>query len=440
MIDFGYGMTFGTVEGRASLPGASLIVDFHADDLNMLLAADAPVSAWTARVGGIVASGTSTARPLLKKAWVGGRSYVKFDGVNDLLETTSFFDSSYNAAFTMVVVRDYAGLEPSSGYLTMTASNNAGANTWVTQYNRSTTALIIANLTASVQFFPASNAVAVEVWTFDGTTVTHRHNGVATALTIPGNLGLSGPMGLGNYPGGGFPGSPYIRRLAIYKKCLSPSECRAVEAICYADSGMRGRKMNYYLGDSQTLGTAATSGNDYPAYVEHALGATYNNARNAVAGRTLANMLANYATEVRPNLMSGVQNRVIVRAGTNDLYFGANAVPTFADLQSLCDLVRADGAKVAVCTLMKRTDVGTPAGFETRRSSLNTLIDGAGASLADAIVHLGNSTLYPEFANTADATYFVDLVHNTDAGNSIVAIGNGGGAGAGGVLEALNAL
>lgn len=192
-------------------------------------------------------------------------------------------------------------------------------------------------------------------------------------------------------------------------------------------------------GDSLTAGFGLTIPPDvtYPnqtvALLSYAASAVNN---VAVGGNTAAQRTAALSSAVYPLWKNdGAPQIVIIWAGTNDLYFGASAATTYANIKAYCTTLRAakPNAKIIVLDVLPRTNSGTPGTFETDRQTVNTSLRGdfptstaysliyTGASYADYLVDIGSNTTIGLAGQTTNATYYLDLVHLTSTGYGIVA-------------------
>lgn len=155
----------------------------------------------------------------------------------------------------------------------------------------------------------------------------------------------------------------------------------------------------------------------------------------AVAGQTVATMITNAASVVDTLYSVGAsRTTLVVWGGTNDLYFGADAATTYSRIVSYCNARKAAGWRVAVLTILPRTQSGIPAGFETERAALNALLRAdaptatayskitTGASYADFLVDVADDSLIGDAGDELNTTYYSsDKVHLVNAGYAIIA-------------------
>lgn len=147
----------------------------------------------------------------------------------------------------------------------------------------------------------------------------------------------------------------------------------------------------------------------------------------AVSGQTLAQMQADYATQIKPLSQPslGAKNICVLWGGTNDMVsVGGNqtAATTLSRFYTYADTLRADGFKTVGLTIIPRTDAAAPGDFETKRQAFNADVDANWASHFDAIVQLHLDAMFDAAADSANATnYNADLVHLSATGYGHVA-------------------
>lgn len=190
-------------------------------------------------------------------------------------------------------------------------------------------------------------------------------------------------------------------------------------------------------GDSLTEGYGLTIPPDakYPDQVVAPLGYAVDQLWNvAVGGQTAANRTSAAPTVVDPKYKTnGAPQIVIFWAGTNDLYFGTSAATTYARIVAYATARKAAGWRVVLLTILPRSNIGTPAGFEVARQSVNDslLTDFStatgeagiwtGAAYADYLVHVGGDSTIGDAGDENNATYYADTIHPTAAGHAIMA-------------------
>lgn len=178
-------------------------------------------------------------------------------------------------------------------------------------------------------------------------------------------------------------------------------------------------------GDSMTYGLGVAVGSTYPQQLEGLLGADWAVGDSGANSDTVADMSGDAATEVDAFYDAsayGADNWCVLFGGTNDLYFGASAATTESRIQTYCEDRQAVGFKVVVCTVLPRSDAGTPAGFEADRQAVNTWLRANYESFADALADLAADTRIGDAGDEEDTTYYqADLVHPNATGAGVIA-------------------
>lgn len=176
-----------------------------------------------------------------------------------------------------------------------------------------------------------------------------------------------------------------------------------------------------FEGDSLTVGVGSTGGNEYPTQTMALFSDVWHYYNFGVNGQTVAQMIADAASQVDPTLVPPAVNICILWGGTNSLYFGGTAAATYADIVTYCNARRAAGWTVIVGTITPRTNAGTPGTFEADRQTVNAAIRANWPSFADALADIAADSRLGDAGDETDTTYYTDLVHMTDAGYAVVA-------------------
>lgn len=147
----------------------------------------------------------------------------------------------------------------------------------------------------------------------------------------------------------------------------------------------------------------------------------------ATAGYKTTDVLAGtpYLTTSGRWAASGLrtQNVAVVWLGTNDIYLAGSGTgigaATWANLQTICSELKADGHTVIIVTCMDRQQVGTPAWYATERTTLNNAIRSGYAAVADVLFDVAAMT---EFSDSTNTTYFqADYCHLSQTGHDLFA-------------------
>lgn len=125
----------------------------------------------------------------------------------------------------------------------------------------------------------------------------------------------------------------------------------------------------------------------------------------AVAGRTVATMLANYNSEILPygRYYEHQERILILYGGINDLFANRTAVNIYNDLKSMWLNSKNNGFKTVAFRICESTDLTGPQ--EAERVALNNLIS-SDISLFDYLIY--TDVLFPD---ASDTTFFADGTH-----------------------------
>jgi lysophospholipase L1-like esterase len=111
---------------------------------------------------------------------------------------------------------------------------------------------------------------------------------------------------------------------------------------------------------------------------------------------------------------------VLVFKGTNDMgVANRTGAQVYADLQTYCGSIRANGGKVIVCTLLPRTSYGLS--NTTEFAAFNTSVRTNWATFADGFVDFNQHPVMGAGGAPADSTLYLDGLHPTMYGNSLLA-------------------
>lgn len=228
-----------------------------------------------------------------------------------------------------------------------------------------------------------------------------------------------------------------VAAVALYDRILTDAEVAGVERYLCAQYAITfqskptvyGRASGFFAGDSLTAGQGSTGGQTYPAQMAAILASNPVGLNVMGASGTTAQGWVDTYWDQYLNLNWRRVNQTVnqvahIWLGTNDLWLSSDPVslvPTvFANLKILWARARALGFKVVASTELPRSNSPTPAGFETARQMLNTLIRGASA-FYDYLADVGADATIGEAGQETNTTYYADLVHLTNAGYAIVA-------------------
>jgi hypothetical protein len=237
---------------------------------------------------------------------------------------------------------------------------------------------------------------------------------------------ISGDFYAGMYFAPGYD-NPFHRlaAMALYPFALTDAQVRqAVSALKARVAKSQTVVMqNVYVaeGDSISDTNFSNTTTHYPGiFVANSspkmVGACY-----AVSGSSISNLNARAASvdAIIPAVTGGRKFILSVLCGTNDLT-GTDAASFLTSLAAYCDARRAAGWKVVVGTILPRSDAGA-ATFNSRRATVNAAITSSWVGVhCNAVADFAaDATMGPDAA-AANTTYYLDGVHPTNAGQTIL--------------------
>ena len=219
--------------------------------------------------------------------------------------------------------------------------------------------------------------------------------------------------------------------LIVYSSVLTAREIMQVERFLAAKSALAPALTDNVLvfaGNSIVAGQGVTLGiTDFTSIAKAALDdpdswkAPNVRAYNVgVGGQTTAQMLTADRTSVDRKLSEyHPANVVILFEGTNDLYYGASAATTLANLLAEYQNVKnaCPGVIVGVGSILPRSQGATPGTFNADRATVNAGL--ASAIGSDVVDFAADATMGPDGASD-NATYYQDGTHPTVAGHAIL--------------------
>jgi lysophospholipase L1-like esterase len=173
-------------------------------------------------------------------------------------------------------------------------------------------------------------------------------------------------------------------------------------------------------GNSMTYGTGGTS--PYPAQLATLLPSCLVT-NVAVESADTPGLTSTAPTRITPLYSPRrTKNIAVIWEGTNDIYLDdTDGTTAYNRLVTYCQARRASGFKVIICTLLPRSNIGTPEDFETQRQTCNGLITANWATFADALADFAADGRIGDAGDELDTTYYPDKVHMTNAGYAIIA-------------------
>jgi lysophospholipase L1-like esterase len=247
---------------------------------------------------------------------------------------------------------------------------------------------------------------------FDSTT------GAISAATLAG--GMIGNTDITS----GYVLSGYVAAVIGYGRVLSGGEATVIRGamrqlfnlVSVPNSGRV-----VFIGDSIVIngGTGNQWGYGFAKMAQRSLSndvAFYNLGKG---GTSIHDKLATYATDGAGCILQKYSdNRVVfLMYGTNDLtLLGRTAAQIYADIQTYCGYVRADGGKIIVATILP--NAAWDSTQQTTRNDLNTLIRTNWASFADGLCDFANNAIMGPQSAASDSSLYGDGLHPTRLGHT----------------------
>lgn len=191
-------------------------------------------------------------------------------------------------------------------------------------------------------------------------------------------------------------------------------------------------------GDSLTFGTGSTGGQNWPVQTQ-GLNSDVKIHNIAVAGQTMATILANAPTNVDNAFYKSGRFIVNVWAGTNDLYAGGSAATLLTNTQSYGNgrHTANPNVKIIVINVLPSSAAGIAPGAEAARITFNSstrtdfnvataftniYLPAGGTTYGDVMIDVGADSLIGLPGSQNDLTYYnADKNHLNNTGYAIIA-------------------
>lgn len=414
----------------------SLWLDYT--DKSTLVKTGNSVTAWKDKTNnGRVASTTGTAP-------IDDGTGIKFGTANNTnLVVPGFFTNINHPGFTIILVRKPNADTPAPNI----DVNYAATNYYTTVFDdykrlESVTPNTIHTITGTGTFKMGnfgkdssySNQTLIETSRFGNGQRTFAIDYRIQTRKETGSLTISGDFILGTQNPNGFKARQTFSEVLVFPRFITDEEL--ITIIRYLD-----RKYSittterkdftnsqiHFIGDSLTVGWGDDTGMgyslNYPNQTMALLGSgIYRNI--AVGGFTVSQL----TTLVQANTLTAYSNRY--DKNVCNVWIGSNDIQTSnktgaqmgQEIGVLCQLLRNQGWKVAVTTVLPRTASNTVPDNETRRVDLNNYLAANFSTFADGFVDLRTDPLLNDpLAPNNTAVYDVDKVHLKGAGYARVA-------------------
>lgn len=264
-----------------------------------------------------------------------------------------------------------------------------------------------------------------------------KFDGASSSLQVDGNTMGLGSAGTNGYSDGvtlgaaGNLGAGFFANFTLMELVVADGTLTAAQAVQLRDHlSAKHRLVTQSVlvcdGDSLTAGLGATSGLDYPAVLQGALGGQrrWRLFNGGTSGQTIVNMSADAAATIDGQLRNYAKARLIFWGGTNDLQVDNVDLATlqsrwitYASARQSAGWTAANNRRFIAATLIARGN--WTSGQRTIAGQFNTWLRSNYATYATDLLDLAADSRFGDAANLT--MYQSDQVHLTDAGNAAVA-------------------
>lgn len=364
----------------------------------------------------------SSNRPVFRANVHNGRPGVEFITSGKMLSAADFFGPGYDTAFSI-----YALLKRNStAAFRLWGSIKGGSFAWYGSDNGGAYHYSAGLSTPAIQITNSlPDTCYVDGFRYNGTTKSLSQRTPlelkTASQTVSGNMGLYGPLTLGDIATGGYTWLGWIMEVLIYNRGLSAAEDAAVRRYL-EHTAIQGTSIVIFDGNSLTSGQGATAPeNNYPSRVAANLTGWFWFNRG-VSSKTTNERASAAGTDVDPFAHpSRTKNVAVLWEVTNDLYFNSNATSAYDNYVNWCNGRRAAGFQVVAVTVLPRSQGGLYAGFESDRQWINAQIRSNWQNFANALADVAADSRIGAPGAEQNTTYYTDKIHLTDAGYAIVA-------------------
>lgn len=440
---FGPWSNVATAETFPALPSV-FTADFNPASLS--LANDDPISSIADDIGAVVATGTTTTRPLFKTNAINGKPAMFFDGTDDFLDAGDNFDLLNKSTTVFVLAKktssDFSMFAKCDGSTTggYAGLGQASGTYGGCFYNSGGTGQNHADLTAadsdfSLYEFRFNRSLAyVEIWK-DG--VFQNRDSFTPDESTSRNVALN--YLIGKFSSGlPLPFGGQIARLlqAFHNGKLPLSDVSGTYghiSSIYGTSIFNPTRIITCEGDSITEGIPGTLANSYPGQLATAIDANFFRVDTNLAtryysgsvdktrsllvrnvgrsGATISNVTSDAADQVDNEFNSAITNDLVLLIGIND--YGAM---TDADIRTALATYCTDRKTANPDLNIYICNYPDASGYTSRVNANNTWLASNYLSFADHLIDV-HSVL---FDNT-DTSLFADGLHPTTAGYTLFA-------------------
>lgn len=384
---------------------------------------------------------TSGARPTYHTNLLNGQPGLLFSGAQSL-SVAALLSSAYNTAITAFIL--YQDTSTTNSFPGGLSAGGAGSNylylgrngndiSHLSQQTLQTAhGLTGSNLLQTMSV--GGNRLNCQAMRYDGTTYTMYENGAKVSKSLPGSLGVSGSLYVGQDSTGTYLLTGYVYYVLVYNRALTDLEMTTVFAGIQSIFGVPVTPpVNRFVASCNSLsyGVPYTpgSGLDYPAQLLALLGPSWESVNLGVSGKTTSQFLSSFSTlEATASSVSHITDVLFAWEVSNSIVAGLTADQIIKGdgtgvFEQVCTAAKAAGFTVYAMTCIPRVGI-TAGALETIRTTVNArmIADTSGTYWNSKVIDVASSPYLNDYTNH---TYF-------QAGDQTHLTGTGGVTGGGG--------
>ena len=331
---------------------------------------------------------------------------------SDLTQQNIFFSGNNGAGthvmglFTGQVPSSLIVGSPPAPFFQNVLSSHIGVGNPQTEW-----CLAVLNVNQNLNKNFSSGALYGHSWWINGQCGGIQPSGQALVVTAP-QVSIGGIQG---QPGFGYVGD--FAELMIGSSYPTAAEMNALANMLNATYGLSIRnfaKQVLFVGDSLTNCAAATPAGGSWASLVAANDTEQYYINQGESGAFCTDAIALAPTGLYPYTSCGVPTTCTVLFGANDLFVGVTGGQLWANIVTLCQGLRANGAtRIVLSGVLPRT------GNETQRQAFRTLALANWPSIADAYFDVDTTPIGVAGANTSRTYYAPDDLHLNDTGCAV---------------------
>lgn len=375
---------------------STLVMDL--DPTSGLVSSGGLVDSWTCKKSGLVFANTGANRPTLVASSINGKPAIAGDGVSKTLFGTNASPITVAEAYIVFNFNSVGNFPDFNGIFG--ALNTSGPALFVHGNQGATTMVVGGNtdMKATANQSPLNKYKVFQATSLNVTRDSYR---------LLNDRNVAGRFWNGN-----------LFRLLAFSSA-TPTVPEQMKRNHYLHRQM-GRII--LLGDGNSIMAFSGTLNGFLEKAVTLLGVQeYASFNFGVGGQTTVQMTSDVNSQILDFFVPYRKSIYIPFEITNDLYFGVSQVAARNNYIALCQQAKTKGYKVVACTILPRSNSGTPSDFEANRQAINQYIRTNYLDFSHALADFGANATIGSVGAETNTTYYSDLVHPNSAGNDIMA-------------------